>query len=62
MLDLLRPEFVLGNLAYGLQSMLLAAAMGALVARRRADDPQPAREVSPSPLLSSKSISIEMDS
>ena len=61
-LDLLRPEFVLGNLAYGLQSMLLAAAMGALVARRRADDPQPAREVSPSPLLSSKSISIEMDS
>ena len=55
-LDLLRPEFVLWNLAYGLQSMLLAAAMGALVARRRADHPQPAREVYPSPLLSSKSI------
>jgi hypothetical protein len=55
-LDLLRPEFVLGNLAYGLLSMLLAAAMGALVARRRIDVPQPAREVSPSPLLVSKSI------
>lgn len=38
-LDLLRPEL----------SMLLAAAMGALVARRRAHDPQPAREVSVSP-------------
>jgi hypothetical protein len=47
-LDLLRPEFVLGNLAYGLLSLLLAAALGALVARKRADDPQPAREVSPS--------------
>ena len=50
-LDLLRPEFVLGNLAYGLLSMLLAAAMGALIARRRVDESQPAREVSPSPLL-----------
>lgn len=46
-LDILRPEFVLGNLAYGLMAMLLAAAMGALVGRRRADDLQPAREVSP---------------
>ena len=55
-LDLLRPEFVLWNLAYGLLSMLLAAAMGALVARRRADDPQPAREASLSPLIVSKSI------
>jgi hypothetical protein len=55
-LDLLRPEFVLGNLAFGLLSMLLAAAMGALVARRRADDPQPAREASLSPLIVSKSI------
>jgi hypothetical protein len=52
-LDLLRPEFVLGNLAYGLLSMLLAAAMGALVARRRADDPRPAPgfSVSPAPSL-----------
>jgi hypothetical protein len=55
-LDLLRPEFVLWNLAYGLLSMLLAAAIGALVARKRADDPQPAREASPSPLLIGKSI------
>jgi MFS family permease len=54
-LDLLRPEFVVGNVAYGLLSMLLAAAMGALVARRRAQDLQPAQEVSPSPILVGKS-------
>jgi hypothetical protein len=55
-LDLLRPEFVIWNLGYGLLSMLLAAALGALVGQRRADDPHPAQEVSPSPILAGKSI------